>query len=129
MALPYTIKGLDHIVLLVRDLDKSVAFYRMLCGHVEERPGHSAHVALGPTQHVLLHPDPDYVAQGKNPLQHFNLVVEGSGTVEELLDYVRANGAEPYYDGPPNEGRGFFQFRVSDPDGNTVELRAFMKKE
>jgi hypothetical protein len=84
-------------------------------------------VALGPTQHVLLHPDPEYVAQGKNPLQHFNLVVEGPGTVEDLLNYVRANGAEPYYDGPPNEGRGFFQFRVRDPDGNTVELRAFMK--
>ena len=54
MESPFTLAQLDHIVIYVRDLEKSVAFYRMLGGQIEEHPGRSAMLVLGPTQRMLL---------------------------------------------------------------------------
>ena len=42
MESPFTLAQLDHIVIYVHDLEKSVAFYRMLGGQVDEHPGRSA---------------------------------------------------------------------------------------
>ena len=120
---PFTVDSLDHIVLRVRDLEKSIAFYEMFGGRTEASGAINTPMALGPTTRVLLHHEPDYESQteGHN-LQHFALFIRTDRAIDELLDYVRAHGAEPW-DGPRDMGRGWIQFRVNDPDGNEIELR------
>ena len=124
MEPPFTVRQFDHFVLHVRDLERSVAFYRMFGGTVGESGGRNTPVSLGPATRVLLHHDPDYEPQGQGNLEHFALVLDGSRDIEELLDYVRAHGAEPF-DGPMENVKGFTQFRVRDPDGNEIELRVY----
>ena len=124
MQRPFTVDSLDHMVLHVRDIEKSVAFYRMFGGDEIDvvAGGGNTRVPLGPTQRLLLCHDPNYVAPPQGNLNHFSLVLDGSRPIDEVLDYVRAHGAEPY-DGPKDNGRGYVQFRVNDPDGNEIELR------
>jgi catechol 2,3-dioxygenase-like lactoylglutathione lyase family enzyme len=120
---PFTVDSLDHIVLRVRDLEKSIAFYEMFGGRTQASGAINTPMALGPATRVLLHHEPDYVpqAEGQN-LQHFALFISTDGDIDELVDYIRAHGAEPW-DGPRDMGRGWVQFRVNDPDGNEIELR------
>lgn len=126
MEAPFTVEKLDHIVLRVRDLEKSIEFYEMFGGRGDASSGAiNTPLALGPTTRVLLHHEPDYVP-GPGNLQHFALLLEASGDIAEVVDFVRAHGAEPF-DGPRDMGRGFVQFRVLDPDGNEIELRVAKK--
>ena len=124
MDRPFSVESLDHIVLRVRDLERSIAFYDMFGGKPEAASGAiNTPMALGPTTRVLLHHEPDYEpsTDGAN-LQHFALFLETDREMDELVHYVRAHGAEPF-DGPKDMGRGWIQFRVLDPDGNEIELR------
>ena len=121
---PFVVDKLDHIVIRVRDLEKSIAFYEMFGGRPEAGSGAiNTPMKLGPTTRVLLHHEPGYAPspEGAN-LQHFALYLHTTRDIQELLDYVRSKGAEPF-DGPKDMGRGFTQFRVLDPDGNEIELR------
>ena len=123
MDSPFTVASLDHIVLRVRDLEKSIAFYEMFGGRTEASGAINTPLALGPTTRVLLHHEPDYTPQAKGQnLQHLALFISTDRDIGELVDYVRAHGAEPW-DGPRDMGRGWIQFRVNDPDGNEIELR------
>ena len=124
MDSPFTVDSLDHIVLRVRDLEKSIAFYNMFGGAPAASSGAiNTPMALGPATRVLLHHEPEYVpdASGQN-LQHFALFISTDREIDELVAYMRAHGAEPF-DGPKANGRGWVQFRVNDPDGNEIELR------
>jgi catechol 2,3-dioxygenase-like lactoylglutathione lyase family enzyme len=123
MECPFTIEQLDHIVLHVRDLEKSVAFYSLLVGPIDAHPGRSALVPLGPTQRLVLFLDPDYVPPARGNLDHFDLLLKGPRDIDEVLEYMRAHGAEPVDAPEENRGGEFVQFRVLDPDGNQVELR------
>jgi catechol 2,3-dioxygenase-like lactoylglutathione lyase family enzyme len=123
MECPFTIEQLDHIVLPVRDVEKSAAFYRMLSGGAEARgSGPNKPVAFGPVTRILLQHDPDHVRQLKGNVDHMAIVLSGAATIDEVLEYVRAHGVEPF-DGPIDRGEGFVQFRVLDPDGNEIEVR------
>lgn len=129
MDCPFTVEQLDHIVLPVRDLEKSVAFYRMLSGGADTRGGgRNTPVPFGPVTRILLQHDPDYVRQPKGNVDHMALVLSGAGSLDEVLDYVRAHGVEPF-DGPTDRGEGFVQFRVLDPDGNEIEVRVRLKED
>ena len=120
MAQPITGGKFAHLVLNVRDMEKSIAFYRMFGGEIGENRGSNVRVQLSPTSRLLLHHDPEHVPQSHGNLNHFALNLEGSSDVEEVLAHVRAHGGEPF-DGPRDGGRGI-QFRVLDPDGNELEL-------
>ena len=111
-----------HLVLNVRDLERSVAFYRMFGGEVGKQRGTNVSIQLSPTSRLLLRHDPEYDPQhGHGNLNHLALDLEGSTDVDEVLAHVRAHGGEPF-DGPRPNGRGLIQFRVLDPDGNELEL-------
>jgi glyoxylase I family protein len=132
-ARPFATKGLDHIVLRVRDLEQSLRFYTSaLDGSVERRSD-----ALGLIQVRLGASLIDLVpvegplgklggaAPGRDArnLDHFALSIspfdEGA-----LRAHLIAHGVEPGDVGQRYgaEGMGPSMY-VRDPDGNTVELK------
>ena len=117
---------LDHIVLNVTDAEKAVAWYRDELGLVAERleewrrgevPFPSARV----NEHTIL--DFFEVARTGENLNHVCLVIEPTD-----LDALAASGRFEVQRGPVEvwgargQGRSVY---VTDPDGNTVELRSY----
>ena len=118
--------GLDHVVLNVADVERSLAFY---CGELglapervdEWRRGEilfpSVRVDAGTIIDLLAVP-----RTGENA-DHLCLVVEPLD-----LDALKASGRFEVVDGPATRfgarGNGTSLY-VKDPDGNTVELRYY----
>jgi len=119
---------LTHIALGVRDLDRTIAFYRKHCAlHVvHERDEGMRVVWLGehPTDvHfvIVLFPAPGDDAPGPHTLQHLGFAVGSRAEVDAAAEAARAEGIlriEPNYAGPVV---GYFCI-VEDPDGNSVEF-------
>ncbi|HEJ6930089.1 TPA: VOC family protein [Serratia marcescens] len=130
---PFSLKTIDHVVLRVRDMQKSVHFYTQIvgCDIAKQRPDLGLmHLRAGAAMIDLVDingvlgkkggtvPDPhrqnvDHVCLRIDP---FN---EG-----ELLAYLRSQGidvdpAESRY-GAEGDGPSIY---FSDPDGNRVELK------
>ncbi|WDY55748.1 VOC family protein [Pseudomonas sp. PSKL.D1] len=130
---PFHIKHIDHLVLRVSNLERSVAFYRDLLGctvsRVREDLG-MVHLATGTAMIDLVTLDgPLGSAGGAAPgsegrnLHHFCLRVEPFDE-PALTTYLQAAGikvepAERRY-GAEGEGLSLYCF---DPDGNQVELK------
>jgi catechol 2,3-dioxygenase-like lactoylglutathione lyase family enzyme len=129
-----SVTGLDHFVLRVRDLDRSIAFYQGVLGlpieSLEEyragtRPFASARVG---GQLVDLVPDPTYEPDGGlrlGGLLHFCVRV-GGDLERDVLPRLRAAAIEVIEDAPAIRlgatgfGRSIY---VRDPDGYVVELK------
>lgn len=131
---PITVTGLDHFVLRVRDLDRSIGFYRDVLGLpiecLEEyragtRPFISARVG---GQLIDLVPDPGYdPAAGMHNGGFMHLCVRVAGRLErDVLPRVRTLGVEVIEDAPmirlgaTGYGPSIY---VRDPDGYVVELK------
>ena len=128
---PFVIQGIDHIVLRVRVLPRSLEFYRNVLGCVLERE----QPELGLTQLRAGRSLIDLVTvdgplgageppgAGRN-LEHFCLTVapfdEESLSVWLASRGIRVSAPAMRY-GAEGEGRSFY---VEDPDGNHVELKA-----
>jgi catechol 2,3-dioxygenase-like lactoylglutathione lyase family enzyme len=132
--MPIRVTGLDHFVLRVRDLDRSIVFYRDLLGLpiecLEEyragtRPFVSARVG---GQLIDLVPDPTYDPEaGLRSGGFMHLCVRVAGALEgDVLPRVRAGGVEVVEDAPmirlgaTGYGPSIY---VRDPDGYIVELK------
>lgn len=132
MAAPITVTALDHFVLRVRDLERSIVFYRDTLGLpiecLEEyragtRPFVSARVG---GQLVDLVPDPTFdPAAGVGGFLHFCVRVRGA-LADEVLPRMHAHGVEVIEDQPMVRlgatGYGASIY-VRDPDGYVVELK------
>jgi catechol 2,3-dioxygenase-like lactoylglutathione lyase family enzyme len=127
------ISKLDHIVLNVRDIDRSLAFYSDVLGlpaeRVEEfRTGKIGFPSVRINDSTLIDLFPPSreappMADLAENLNHFCLVWE-EDDVESVIDYLKGHGIE--IERPPSHawgalGRGT-SIRVHDPDGNLVEL-------
>jgi catechol 2,3-dioxygenase-like lactoylglutathione lyase family enzyme len=118
--------ALDHVVLNVADVERSLAFYCTELGlapvRVDEwRRGDAPFPSARVDAHTIL----DLLAvprTGENT-DHLCLVVEPTD-----LDAVKASGRFEVVDGPATRfgarGNGTSLY-VKDPDGNTVELRHY----
>ena len=121
------IKELGHVVLYVRDLERSRRFYRDLLGWREIGPLGSWAVAFssGRTHHELLlievGPDAAPIAEGPRVgLYHFGLKV--GKTDEELrkaVDQLRAAGVPIL---GMSDHAVTHSVYIADPDGNEIEL-------
>jgi catechol 2,3-dioxygenase-like lactoylglutathione lyase family enzyme len=131
------IATLDHIVLNVRDIDRSLRFYGDVLGLAPERVDeYRAGTVLFPSvrvnQSTVIDLFPLDPAAQRAPdgfaenLNHFCLVWEKAG-VESVIGELKRHGIE--IDRPSSHawgarGRGT-SIRIHDPDGNLVELRVY----
>jgi catechol-2,3-dioxygenase len=123
------IKELGHLVLYVRDLEQSVAFYRDVLGWKQvspEVPGMpAAAFSSGRTHHELLlievGPDAAPIPQGRRiGLYHFGLKV--GDTDDELREArARVQAAGVQISGA-SDHTVTHSLYILDPDGNEIEL-------
>lgn len=129
-----TIRGITEVVLLVRDVERSLAFYRDLLGlEVMAQPDSRGAVFLyvgkqakGVPQQVVLVPLPPDAPgppseRMQRPLHHMGIEVAADEFDRERerlqgLGYDVRYGEHPY-----QPLRGLY---IDDPDGNEVELIA-----
>ena len=121
---------MDHIVLVVADVERSVAWYRDVLGlealRLEEwRDGKVLFPSLRVDEGTII----DVIAGERDPsvqgnVDHFCLVVDPTADLEA----VRDGGTFDVIEGPVTRwgARGdATSLYVRDPDGNVVELRAY----
>ena len=122
----WVISGIDHLVLCVADVERSVAWYHDLLGLaaerlVEWRAGDAPFVSLrvdDDTLVDLLEVPPD----GRN-LDHVAYVTDGASFdrfVDEHSDLIEM-GPAPLF-GARGTGDGVY---LRDPDGHRVEVRTY----
>ena len=92
MEQPFTVGQVAHMQFNVRDIKKSIAFYRMFDPRAGEDPDR-VRVALGPQTRLILKPDPGLGEQRDANLNHFAVVLEGAKDVEGVLTFMRAHGS------------------------------------
>ena len=122
------IQAVDHLVLVVADVERSVAWYRDVLGLEALRfqawkDGEVFFPSVRVDESTII----DIVAgergEGRGNLDHFCLVVE-----ETDLAAVRDSGVFDVVEGPVTRwgalGDGMSLY-VRDPDGNVVELRHY----
>lgn len=128
-----TILGLDHLVLRVADLPRTIAFYTNVLGcsveKIQENLGlyqlraGSALIDLVPVDGPLGQKGGAAPgAEGRN-LDHFCLRIEPFDA-DAIIAWLRSHGADPApvasrY-GAEGQGPSIY---VSDPEGNVVELK------
>lgn len=124
------VTGLDHIVLISADVERSLEFY---CGQLglapvrleEWRRGEVPFpsVRIDPATIIDLFPGPAAQPAGQN-LDHLCLVIEPID-----LAALAASGQVSVVRGPTDHlfgAQGYAtSLYVADPDGNTVELRSY----
>lgn len=134
---PFSIKGLDHVVLRVRSVPDALKFYCDVLGCPIEREiekigliqlrAGSALIDLVGLDSELgrraaAPATPDSGPVGRN-MDHFAIAIEDFEE-DALLTYLKGNGIEA---GPMEQRYGAEGFGpslyVTDPDGNTVELK------
>ena len=128
---------IDHVVLWVRDLEKSMAFYQALGCEVDQwfldlyREGQIPFIKIktGPDSGIDLRPDPNWrpVERERGNMQHLNIVLKGVDDIQEVVDHLAKHGLKPDF-GPEVQG-GAWGFDIYDPDNNRVELRLSVPAE
>ena len=122
--IPVTVTGLDHVVLRVADIDRSIEFYGKVLGcPIERRLESIGLVQLrAGTSMIDLVPCGPGETPGRN-MDHYAVRVAAID-VAAMTAHLAANGVAvgPVQRRYGAEGYGSSIY-VTDPDGNTVELK------
>ncbi|NKB49125.1 MAG: VOC family protein [Alphaproteobacteria bacterium] len=123
---PFTMLGLDHVVLRIRDLEKMRAFYMDVLGCTFE--DHDTDLGLfqvraGKQLIDLIPVDEPAGSSSSHNMDHFAIQIEPYDD-EAIRDYLSAHGVElgetRIRGGAEGEGPAIY---IKDPEGNTVELK------
>src|SRR5262249_50290848 len=89
---PLRVKGHDHVVLRVSDMDRAIAFYEQVLGlHIERRLSEIGLVQLRAGSAMIdLVPQKEDEAEGRN-MDHYAVQIE-SMDVEALSAHLRRHG-------------------------------------
>jgi glyoxylase I family protein len=120
MERPFTIDEMNHIVLRVRDLQKSMDFYAMLGGTHQGEVSAGTLMRIPNGQSIILQERPEYVPAELGAVDHINLMIKAKD-IYEVASYLRANGAEII--GEPEVSRAGPTVFAKDPDGIMLEIR------
>jgi len=123
----------DHTNWRVKDVERSLAFYRDVLGLEplgldEYERGEHPLVSLRITPEFILHlrPDPTFEAASTGGYDHLALVVEGTN-LDALTEYLKRAGVEierisENVIGARGPGEALY---VRDPDGYLIELKLY----
>lgn len=126
--IPAEIKGIDHVVLRVSDLDRALAFYTGVLGLTLERVLepirlHQMRCGRNLIDLMPLAPGEALPPPGQGSIDHLCLSLRGD--LEAILAALEAHGIRPA--SPPSVvyGAGGFgsSVYITDPDGHTLELK------
>jgi catechol 2,3-dioxygenase len=118
-------QGLTHIHLVVRDLGRSLRFYREVFG-MEERFRDGPHMVFlntpGSNDLITLNQDPGEVdvAGSKGGIAHFGFRLANSSDLGPAIAEVERAGGKLLSSGKHASGAPFAY--VADPDGYIIEL-------
>lgn len=132
MSPPFKMLGLDHVVLRVADIEKSMAFYRDILGctvdRIEDEIGlyqlraGRCLIDLVPVDSILGRMGGAGPGRDKHNMDHFAIRIEPYGP--ELRPYLEASGVkireEANRYGAEGDGPALY---IEDPEGNMVELK------
>ena len=116
--------GLDHVVLRVADMDRAIAFYEQVLGlQVERRLPEIGLVQLrAGTAMIDLVPRTEDEDEGRN-MDHFAVRI-AEMDVPALSAHLRRQGIDPGEVRRRYGAEGYgSSIYITDPDGNTVELK------
>ncbi|HTT78381.1 MAG TPA: VOC family protein [Stellaceae bacterium] len=119
------LKGLDHIVLRVADIDRAIRFYGDVLGcPIERRLPEIGLVQLRAGAAMIdLVPRTEDEDEGRN-MDHFAVQIERMD-VPALSAHLRRHGIDPGEVRRRYGAEGYgSSIYITDPDGNTVELKA-----
>ena len=126
MERPFTIHEMNHIVLRVRNLQKSVDFYSMLGSSQQGEVSAGTLMRIPNGQSIILQERPEYVPAEINAVDHINLMIQAKD-IYEVTSYLRENGAEIV--GEPEVSRAGPTVFAKDPDGIMLEIRIMRDSE
>ena len=118
------VKGLDHVVLRVADMDRAIAFYELVLGlHIERRLEAIGLVQLRAGAAMIdLVPRTEDEDEGRN-MDHFAVRIEEMD-VPALTAHLKRHGIDPGEVRRRYGAEGYgSSIYITDPDGNTVELK------
>ena len=118
------VMGLDHVVLRVADIDRSIAFYEAVLGlHVERRLAEIGLVQLrAGTSMIDLVPRTEDEDDGRN-MDHFAVRI-AEMDVPKLTAHLKRHGIDAGEVRRRYGAEGYgSSIYITDPDGNTVELK------
>ena len=124
--------GLHHLTAVVRDLDRTTAFYRDVLGLQLVRQGHSdddpnarhhwfalGGGGAGRLISFLEYPSLPAGSIGTGSVQHFAVSVSSREEQDAWRDYLRGRGVQTT---DVFDRGGLRSIYVRDPDGHTVEI-------
>ena len=118
------IKGLDHVVLRVADIDRAIAFYEDVLGcHIERRLPEIGLVQLRAGAAMIdLVPKAEDEEMGSN-MDHYAVQIEAMD-VPAITAHLKRHGVDPGEVRRRYGAEGYgSSIYITDPDGNTVELK------
>jgi catechol 2,3-dioxygenase-like lactoylglutathione lyase family enzyme len=118
------VKGLDHVVLRVADMDRAIAFYQQVLGlQIERRLESIGLVQLRAGAAMIdLVPRTEDEDDGRN-MDHYAVQIEELD-VPALTAHLKRHGIDPGEVRRRYGAEGYgSSIYITDPDGNTVELK------
>ena len=122
----FAVRGLRHLALRVRDVQKARAFYSELFGLrvVWEPDARNVYLSSG-DDNLALHEEPGVSPGGT--LDHLGFVVATPADVHKAAELLRARGVPLVHD-PAVHRDGSVSCYCRDPDGNLVQILTLPEK-
>jgi glyoxylase I family protein len=129
------LKRLDHVEIIPRDFERSLAFYTGVLGFTVDHRYPIDAPPLKEVAYLTLHDSAIELLRAENPLPRaqqqgqagYRLMAWEVDDMEATLKDLAAKGVQPSWG--PRRRDEFVRAEITDPDGNAIELRQWFKTE